>query len=171
MPKYKYVDGVKQRVVPQSVLGYALVREDSDNSLPVGGTEGQVLTKASNTDYDVEWTTVESGDCDTFIITIEGEEGGIPTEDAIEYYNKLAEGKVPIICMILDDKIDIYTPSTINSGEEGGHTFYNIDATSTKTPEPDSNFVEAFYIMVGVMDNGESFTSVDSYRFNKVVPT
>lgn len=58
MPRYKYVDGVKYRVVPQSVLGYALVREDSDNSLPEGGTEGQVLSKASNTDYDVEWSTV-----------------------------------------------------------------------------------------------------------------
>ena len=61
MPKYKYVDGVKYRVIPQSVLGYALVREGSDNSLPSGGTEGQVLAKASNTDYDVEWATVESG--------------------------------------------------------------------------------------------------------------
>ena len=60
MPKYKYVDGVKYRVVPQSVLGYALVREDSDNSLPAGGTEGQVLAKASDTDFDVEWATVES---------------------------------------------------------------------------------------------------------------
>lgn len=64
MPKYKYVDGVKYRVVPQSVLGYALVREDSPNPLPAGGTEGQVLAKASNTDYDVEWTTVESGGSD-----------------------------------------------------------------------------------------------------------
>ena len=61
MPKYKYVDGVKYRVVPQSVLGYALVREDTDNPLPVGGTDGQVLAKASNADYDVEWTTVEGG--------------------------------------------------------------------------------------------------------------
>lgn len=61
MPKYKYVDGVKYRVVPQSVLGYALVREGSDNSLPTGGTDGQVLAKASNADYDVEWSTVESG--------------------------------------------------------------------------------------------------------------
>lgn len=61
MPKYKYVDGVKYRVVPQSVLGYALVREGTDNSLPSGGTEGQVLAKASDADYDVEWTTVESG--------------------------------------------------------------------------------------------------------------
>lgn len=43
------------------MLGYALVREGSDNSLPAGGTDGQVLTKASNADYDVEWTTVESG--------------------------------------------------------------------------------------------------------------
>lgn len=64
MPKYKYVDGVKYRVVPQSVLGYALVREGSDNSLPIGGTEGQVLAKASNADYDVEWATVESGGTD-----------------------------------------------------------------------------------------------------------
>lgn len=69
MPKYKYVDGVKYRVVPQSVLGYALVREDSDNSLPAGGTEGQVLTKASNTDYDVEWSTVESGEEQIYTVT------------------------------------------------------------------------------------------------------
>lgn len=70
MPKYKYVDGVKYRVVPQSVLGYALVREDSDNSLPAGGTEGQVLAKASDTDYDVEWATVQSGGGDSAFIVI-----------------------------------------------------------------------------------------------------
>lgn len=98
MPKYKYVDGVKYRVVPQSVLGYALVREDSDNSLPAGGTEGQVLTKASNTDYDVEWSTVESG-CNTVIIDIQNPDTVPPLseETATAYYNAIDSGKIPII--------------------------------------------------------------------------
>lgn len=110
MPKYKYVDGVKYRVVPQSVLGYALVREDSDNSLPAGGTEGQVLTKASNTDYDVEWTTVESGsECINFIIEIEP--GSEPNKFALadetkagEYFNNLKDGKIPVLCMTNEEE-------------------------------------------------------------------
>lgn len=30
-----------------------------DQNIPVGGSTGQVLTKASNTDYDTAWTTIE----------------------------------------------------------------------------------------------------------------
>lgn len=33
-----------------------------DTSVPAGGTTGQVLTKASNTDYDTAWTTIERVD-------------------------------------------------------------------------------------------------------------
>lgn len=98
MLKYKYVDGVKYRVVPQSVLGYALVREGSDNSLPVGGTDGQVLAKASDADYDVEWSTVESG-CNIVIIDIQNPDAEPPLseETATAYYNAIDSGKVPII--------------------------------------------------------------------------
>jgi hypothetical protein len=39
-----------------------------DKDIPVGGTTGQALTKNSDTDYDVEWTTLSSGgDSWTFI--------------------------------------------------------------------------------------------------------
>lgn len=84
MPKYKYVDGVKYRVVPQSVLGYALVREGSDNSLPSGGTEGQVLAKASDADYDVEWSTVESGGGDGYSFVAVNNSGTITSEVDID---------------------------------------------------------------------------------------
>ena len=43
----------------QSVL--RLVPADSDRYIPPGGTDGQVLTKASGNDYDVDWETVAGG--------------------------------------------------------------------------------------------------------------
>lgn len=116
MPKYKYVDGVKYRVVPQSVLGYALVKEDSDNSLPSGGTEGQVLAKASDADYDVEWTTVESGGgsgVETFLIEIEYDNGEYDLanpEDLETYFTNVAAGKVAIFLFNLPNNGRAYIP-------------------------------------------------------------
>lgn len=50
MPKYKYVDGEKYRVVPQSVLGYALVREGSESG-------GVFFVEGSYTEQNVTITT------------------------------------------------------------------------------------------------------------------
>lgn len=120
MPKYKYVDGVKYRVVPQSVLGYALVREGSDNSLPTGGTEGQVLTKASNTDYDVEWSTVESGGGEDLHFIMDIAPGNYPGAIVLadetkteEYFNNLKNGKIPILSLEIEnpESIDTYITS------------------------------------------------------------
>lgn len=106
MPKYKYVDGVKYRVVPQSVLGYALVREGSDNSLPTGGTDGQVLTKASNADYDVEWSTVESGGGDVFIahFTI-GVDGSVSTTVTPEDIFEAAQSGKVVLAYVTSDSV------------------------------------------------------------------
>lgn len=135
MPKYKYVDGVKYRVVPQSVLGYALVREDSDNSLPAGGTEGQVLAKASDTDYDVEWATVESGgaNSDVFVIDIyvDDDTGYILLVDdtkLTEYYNNLEAGMIPVIKDSSTSDNAIYTTTAVEK-ETGDETnYYSIKA-------------------------------------------
>lgn len=132
MPKYKYVDGVKYRVVPQSVLGYALVREGSDNSLPSGGTEGQVLTKASDADFDVEWSTVESGggeDLRFIIETIPGESPNtIVLADetkAEEYFNNLKSGKIPILSIDMMGKLYATDCTHIASeSDETTETFY-----------------------------------------------
>lgn len=142
MPKYKYVDGVKYRVVPQSVLGYALVREDSDNSLPSGGTEGQVLTKASNTDYDVEWSTVESGgECINFIIdTVEGESQNtlvLADETKVgEYFNNIKNGKLPVLCVTTGNgsnitKLYASDLSIIDMGTEGESEHIDISLAMT----------------------------------------
>jgi hypothetical protein len=37
------------------------IDDQMGNGVPEGGTTGQVLTKASNTDYDTEWTTPGGG--------------------------------------------------------------------------------------------------------------
>lgn len=101
MAKYKYVDGVKYRVVPQSVLGYALVREDSDNSLPAGGTEGQVLGKASDADYDVEWMTVEGGGGDSvFIIHATLTDGTVTVEESMsDIIQAIDDGALLVLCL------------------------------------------------------------------------
>ena len=141
MPKYKYVDGVKYRVVPQSVLGYALVKEGSDNSLPAGGTDGQVLTKASNTDYDVEWSTVESGGEDCVHFIFETGEGDEPNTLVLadetkteEYFNNLKSGKVPILCEIHEGGDEItkhYVTGCTEIGTEtaDGSEYVNVTLT------------------------------------------
>ena len=142
MPKYKYVDGVKYRVVPQSVLGYALVREGSDNSLPTGGTDGQVLAKASNADYDVEWATVEGGgDCLHFIIdAVQGESPGITViadeTKAGEYFNNVKNGKLPILCItavVGSDILKAYATelSTITPHAGEGEESFDISLAMT----------------------------------------
>lgn len=154
MPKYKYVDGVKYRVVPQSVLGYALVREGSDNSLPVGGTDGQVLTKASNTDYDVEWTTVESG-CNTVIIDIQNPDAEPPLseETATAYYNAIDSGKVPIIKI---SRHLFYVPHTLEKiTEEGMSPTYVLYWTSSEI-NADENKVTMTDKSFGISLNGFS---------------
>lgn len=105
MPKYKYVDGVKYRVVPQSVLGYALVREGSDNSLPAGGTEGQVLTKASDADYDVEWTTVESGGVGYSFIAVNNS-GTITAEIDVDALISACENHEYVRAILVDSSED-----------------------------------------------------------------
>lgn len=48
--------------------------------VPTGGTTGQVLTKASDTDYDTEWSDVETSDIEYFDVTLTLAPGGA-------YYN------------------------------------------------------------------------------------
>lgn len=157
MPKYKYVDGVKYRVVPQSVLGYALVREGSDNSLPAGGTDGQVLAKASNADYDVEWSTVESGgECLHFIIdAVQGESPGITViadeTKAGEYFNNVKNGKLPILCItavVGSDILKAYatelsaiTPHAGEGEESFDISFAKTDVRNTKVSQVIINII------------------------------
>lgn len=136
MAKYKYVDGVKYRVVPQSVLGYALVREDSDNSLPSGGTEGQVLGKASDADYDVEWMTVEGGGGEGIFFAIDvvldsttgyftfADETKIP-----DYINNISNGKIPVVTVILEDGVLLCSNVAVSDDSVGEVTEYYITAS------------------------------------------
>lgn len=48
--------------------------------VPTGGTTGQVLTKASDTDYDTEWSDVDTSDVEYFDVTLTLAAGGA-------YYN------------------------------------------------------------------------------------
>lgn len=155
MPKYKYVDGVKYRVVPQSVLGYALVREDSDNSLPTGGTEGQVLSKASNADYDVEWTTVESGgDCVHFIFdTVEGNEANTlvlaDETKAGEYFNNIKNGKLPVLCV------------TVGSGSNVTKLYASDLSMIVSEANAESELFEISLAMTTVTSHGVTQRNVD----------
>jgi len=45
----------------QAKLGIPVGGVSEDRLLPVGGTTGQSLTKVSNADFDVDWTTVTGG--------------------------------------------------------------------------------------------------------------
>lgn len=165
MPKYKYVDGVKYRVVPQSVLGYALVREGSDKSLPAGGTDGQVLAKASNADYDVEWSTVESGggDCVHFIFeTVAGDEPNTlvlaDETKAEEYFNNLKSGKIPILC-------------EIHEGGDEITKYYVTGCTEIRTETADgSEYVDVVLTKQGVLGSGVSQRTY-SISFEKVLAT
>ena len=136
MPKYKYVDGVKYRVVPQSVLGYALVREGSDNSLPAGGIDGQVLAKVSDADYDVEWATVEGG-CNTVIIDIQNPSGEPPLseETAIAYYNAIDSGKIPIVMLSGNT---VFVPYSIE--KDTSEQFGSLYILSWTSSEIDTDF-------------------------------
>jgi hypothetical protein len=56
--------GGRIRVVNQSVTGPAGAPGTNGTNgvgVPTGGTTGQALTKASNTNYDTTWTTIQSG--------------------------------------------------------------------------------------------------------------
>ena len=48
--------------VGTAVVGQArLTGGSAPSGIPSGGTAGQVLAKKSNSDYDVEWTSVDRG--------------------------------------------------------------------------------------------------------------
>src|SRR5690554_924208 len=42
-----------------------VARGPAGQGVPAGGTAGQILKKASNTDYDTEWSADEGGDVDS----------------------------------------------------------------------------------------------------------
>lgn len=47
----------------------------TDQLLPPGGSSGQVLAKASGTDYDVEWITLTNGDSLAYGVTTQPSAG------------------------------------------------------------------------------------------------
>lgn len=155
MPKYKYVDGVKYKIVPQSVLGYALVREGSDNSLPTGGTEGQVLTKASNTDYDVEWSSVEGG-------------GTLYVDAVTDRNSVVVETDINDILEAINTGKNVVAKTTPPSG---GHfiltplSWYTLDNGSLLNLSFDHTYYAYLHDKKIVGVNSLSYDSVDGWSF------
>ena len=54
-------DGTDGAVGPEGPAGPQGPAADADRLMPVGGTDGQVLTKASGTDYDAQWEDASGG--------------------------------------------------------------------------------------------------------------
>lgn len=66
-------------------LEVALGTGDSHGSALAGGSEGQVLTKASNSDYDIVWRDAEGG-------------GGVPVVESVEDLHDIpVDGSVPLV--------------------------------------------------------------------------
>lgn len=161
MPKYKYVDGVKYRVVPQSVLGYALVREGSDNSLPSGGTEGQVLSKASNADYDVEWSTVESGG-GVYVVhgtVTMGDTMTVSIDNSISDIAAAVADRKALIATLINSEGEYYTnlplmQCELTDGDIDGMEFMMLSA-----------FEHPEYDLIALSASRLIYDSVDGWRF------
>ena len=157
MPKYKYVDGVKYRVVPQSVLGYALVREGSDNSLPAGGTDGQVLAKASDADYDVEWSTVESGG----MLGLDFEPVVNPPEDFPVYAQYgVVDKPIEEVYRLMTENF-VYLKSVVSVGGTGGVLYIPLFTASSR-----NNITQIMGSMVATNGNVVVVQSAESIPYD-----
>ena len=87
-----------------SYSGWSGPSGGGENPLPSGGTTGQVLSKASNADYDVEWTTPSGGG------------GGGGSEKVIWQSDAQGYMRYPRI---------EYQPLQ-NSTQESGHVYYDV---------------------------------------------
>jgi len=66
-------------------IGEQGIQGDPGEGVPVGGTTGQVLAKASNTNYDTEWVTGGSGGGGVQSVTGDGVDNTDPNNPALTF--------------------------------------------------------------------------------------
>jgi len=144
--------------------------------VPTGGTTGQVLTKASDTDYDTEWSDVDTSDVEYFDVTLTLAAGGA-------YYNSdktpaqivaaIAAGQTVRGILSADDETEYtfhlsYRPATFD-GE-----FYTDDHVSFLLMDgrtiscEGSRTVWPFDAVVGQYDSRLSLASTNAVQ-NRVI--
>lgn len=97
--------------------------------VPTGGTTGQVLTKASDTNYDTKWTTPEAGsvqDVQVNGVSVLDAQGvaNVPIGNGLQYTN----GSLHI-------KTDAYSPISFNNG-----AVRSSGATAAVIKDPENNY-------------------------------
>lgn len=98
--------------------------------IPSGGTTGQVLSKASNNDYDTKWITQSGGGGTSggsiLTVSFESSLSGLPY--TISGGNEIYSGTVPNSLIVIQGLLGINTEYTI-SVEDGSKTYTNSVTT------------------------------------------
>lgn len=110
MPKYKYVDGVKYQVVPNSALGYNLVPVDEGGG-EGGGGEGDITTNETVLPLEVSKSD--------FTYTLDA-----PTWEVAKA--KYSNGAFPIMYLTTEDGVTIMYPVFIDTGNTNDVYFMDI---------------------------------------------
>ena len=87
------VDGTATGVVPGTLTGSVGVPGPAGPGVPAGGLEGQIIVKASETDYDTVWV---DNAAETLTATVRNETGATLTKGTVVYINGAAGNKATV---------------------------------------------------------------------------
>ena len=87
------VDGTATGVVPGTLTGSVGVPGPAGPGVPAGGLEGQIIVKASETDYDTVWV---DNSAETLTATVRNETGATLTKGTVVYINGASGNKATV---------------------------------------------------------------------------